>query len=149
MNNLASLLQSNSGKLMSNPEVDIIIWITRGYPGAIRNPEMYGWVREMSGEVKGVSVKKALNNPSQDPIIVGTFTFKKSDEASKGSTDNYWKYREVGDDTSNPFPSFNGSEINEIFFHRNRLGSDHIFYIDNHLLFLLVVLSNLVIAYLY
>ena len=52
----------------------------------------------------------------------GTFTFKKLDEASKGSTDNYWKYREVGDDTSNPFPSFNGSEINEIFFHRNRLG---------------------------
>ena len=52
----------------------------------------------------------------------GTFSFKKLDEASKGSTDNYWKYREVGDDTSNPFPSFNGSEIQEIFFHRNRLG---------------------------
>ena len=52
----------------------------------------------------------------------GTFSFKKLDEASKGSTDNYWKYREVGDDESNPFPSFNGSEIQEIFFHRNRLG---------------------------
>ncbi len=65
-------------KLMSNSDVDIIIWVTRGHPGAIRNPEMYGWVREISGEVKGVSVKKALNNPSQDPIIIGTFTFKHS-----------------------------------------------------------------------
>ena len=52
----------------------------------------------------------------------GTFTFKKLDEASKGTTDNYWKYREVGDDITNPFPSFNGKNIQKIFFHRNRLG---------------------------
>ena len=52
----------------------------------------------------------------------GTFTFKKLDEASKGSTDNYWKYRAVGDDDTNPFPSFNGKNIQKIFFHRNRLG---------------------------
>ena len=52
----------------------------------------------------------------------GTFTFTKLDEASKGSTENYWKNREVGDDTSNPFPTFVGSTIQEMFFHRNRLG---------------------------
>lgn len=52
----------------------------------------------------------------------GTFSFKKLDEASKGNTENYWKNRLVGDDTSNPFPTFNGSEIQEMFFHRNRLG---------------------------
>ena len=52
----------------------------------------------------------------------GTFSFKKLDEASKGTTENYWKNRLVGDDTSNPFPTFNGSEIQEMFFHRNRLG---------------------------
>ena len=52
----------------------------------------------------------------------GTFSFKKLDEASKGTTQNYWKNRLVGDDTSNPFPTFNGSEIQEMFFHRNRLG---------------------------
>ena len=52
----------------------------------------------------------------------GTFSFKKLDEASKGTTENYWKSRLVGDDTSNPFPTFNGSEIQEMFFHRNRLG---------------------------
>ena len=52
----------------------------------------------------------------------GTFTFTKLDEASKGSTENYWKNREVGDDTSNPFPTFVGNTIQEMFFHRNRLG---------------------------
>ena len=52
----------------------------------------------------------------------GTFTFTKLDEASKGSTENYWKNREVGDDSSNPFPTFVGSTIQEMFFHRNRLG---------------------------
>ncbi len=52
----------------------------------------------------------------------GTFSFKKLDEASKGTTENYWKNRLVGDDTSNPFPTFNGSQIQEMFFHRNRLG---------------------------
>ena len=30
--------------------------------------------------------------------------------------------REVGDDTSNPFPTFVGTTIQEMFFHRNRLG---------------------------
>ena len=52
----------------------------------------------------------------------GTFTFTKLDFASKGNTENYWKDRQVGDDTSNPFPTFVGSTIQEMFFHRNRLG---------------------------
>jgi hypothetical protein len=33
-----------------------------------------------------------------------------------------WGERETGDDTSNPFPSFVDRTINDIFFHRNRLG---------------------------
>jgi hypothetical protein len=54
----------------------------------------------------------------------GTFTFKKLNEttANAAGDDNYWKYREVGDDETNPFPSFNDLEIQKIFFHRNRLG---------------------------
>jgi hypothetical protein len=52
----------------------------------------------------------------------GTFTFKKLDEATKGTTENYWKNRVVGDNISNPFPTFNGSQIQQMFFHRNRLG---------------------------
>lgn len=42
----------------------------------------------------------------------GTFTFKRLD----------WDVRKVGDLDSNPFPSFVGRKINDIFFHRDRLG---------------------------
>lgn len=33
-----------------------------------------------------------------------------------------WETREVGNDTSNPYPSFTGKQIKDAFFHRNRLG---------------------------
>jgi len=33
-----------------------------------------------------------------------------------------WNERKAGDDNTNPAPSFVGSKINDIFFHRNRLG---------------------------
>jgi hypothetical protein len=42
----------------------------------------------------------------------GTFTFRRLD----------WEPRKVGDLDSNPFPSFVDRRINDIFFHRNRLG---------------------------
>lgn len=42
----------------------------------------------------------------------GTFTFKQAT----------WKDRIVGDNDSNPFPSFVGREISDVFFYRNRLG---------------------------
>ena len=42
----------------------------------------------------------------------GTFTFKP----------NTWDERKVGDEDTNPFPSFVDYKINDIFFHRNRLG---------------------------
>lgn len=42
----------------------------------------------------------------------GTFTFKPHE----------WTERKVGDDDSNPVPSFIDNTINDIFFYRNRLG---------------------------
>ena len=42
----------------------------------------------------------------------GTFTFKQAT----------WKTRLVGDDDSNPFPSFVNRNLQDIFFYRNRLG---------------------------
>jgi hypothetical protein len=33
-----------------------------------------------------------------------------------------WDERKCGDEDTNPFPSFVGSKINDVFFHRNRLG---------------------------
>jgi NDP-sugar pyrophosphorylase family protein len=65
--------------LIDSDDVDIIVWAIRGYPGAVRNPEMYGWIdANESGIIKNVSVKKPLVNPTIDPIVVGTFTFKKA-----------------------------------------------------------------------
>ncbi len=53
----------------------------------------------------------------------GTFTFARLTEtfATSQNNDNYWKDRQVGDNDSNPFPTFNGNEIQNMFFHRNRL----------------------------
>ena len=39
---------------------------------------------------------------------------------SEGNT--AWAERKCGDEDTNPFPSFVGSKINDVFFHRNRLG---------------------------
>ena len=66
--------------LMQSDKIDVIVWVARGYPGAIRSPKMYGWVdADHSGEIKKISVKKPLKDPKNDPIVVGTFTFKKLD----------------------------------------------------------------------
>jgi len=66
--------------LIDADDVDVIVWGARGYPGAIRSPEMYGWIdANKDGVIQGVSVKKPLSNPATDPIVVGAFTFKKLD----------------------------------------------------------------------
>ncbi len=70
--------------LMENASIDIIVWVAKGYPGAVRNPEMYGWVDvDSDGRIKGVSVKKPLLNPEKDSVIIGTFTYKHSDSFLK------------------------------------------------------------------
>ena len=48
----------------------------------------------------------------------GSFTFG----TALDSDGNPWHDRVAGDDDTNPFPSFVGSAINDVFFHRNRLG---------------------------
>ncbi len=64
--------------LMNLSDIDVIVWAARGYPGAIRNPEMYGWINaDEFGLVKNISVKEPLSDPKNDPVVVGTFTFKK------------------------------------------------------------------------
>jgi NDP-sugar pyrophosphorylase family protein len=65
--------------LMTDDSIDIIVWGARGYPGAIRNPQMYGWIdANQQGNISNVSVKVPLKNPKNDPIIVGAFTFKRA-----------------------------------------------------------------------
>jgi NDP-sugar pyrophosphorylase family protein len=65
-------------KLIESSEVDVIVWGIRGHISAMKNPEMFGWIDESEGDVKSVSVKKQLHDSQVDPIIIGTFTFKKA-----------------------------------------------------------------------
>jgi NDP-sugar pyrophosphorylase family protein len=65
--------------LLDDAGTDVILWVTRGYPNAARHPEMYGWVacQEDGVLVTGVSVKRPLADHGRDPIITGTFTFRR------------------------------------------------------------------------
>jgi len=68
------------GKLVQDPSVDVIVWGVRGYPNAIRNPKMFGWIDAVDGQVRSVSVKTPLDNPESDPIVLGTFTFRSAED---------------------------------------------------------------------
>lgn len=69
--------------LLASPDVDVLVWTVRGHAGAIRHPHMYGWVDEHEGEIRSVSVKTPLSNPSHDPIILGAFTFKRAEDLAR------------------------------------------------------------------
>ena len=64
-------------KLITNSDVDIIVWGKRRHAKSITNPEMFGWIKEKQNKILEVSVKKPFSNPKNDPIIIGTFIFKK------------------------------------------------------------------------
>ena len=51
-----------------------------------------------------------------------TFTFKAPTVLVDGVEESAWNERIVGDEETNPKPSFVGSKIDHIFFYRNRLG---------------------------
>lgn len=68
------------GKLLNDPLVDVIVWGIRGYPNAIRHPEMFGWIDADGGLIRSISVKTPLSTPASDPIVLGTFTFRRSDD---------------------------------------------------------------------
>ena len=47
-----------------------------------------------------------------------SFTFSQASD----NNEQTWAHRQAGDDNTNPAPSFVGQKIQDIFFHRNRLG---------------------------
>ncbi len=63
---------------LDDPDADVLVWVARGYPGALRRPQHYGWVDAVDDLVRKVSVKTPLNDPAHDPIIVGAFSFKRA-----------------------------------------------------------------------
>ena len=79
------------------------------------------WVRYDSErnvwvEMAAPDIKADFNVSTMPHILVrevnGTFTFKAAD----------WTHRAAGDDETNPYPSFIGQSLTDIFFFRNRLG---------------------------
>lgn len=64
--------------LVNDPHTDVIVWVARRHPNALRHPQMYGWVATDGNLVTGISVKTPLKDPANDPIITGTFTFKRA-----------------------------------------------------------------------
>lgn len=67
-------------KLVKDPLVDVIVWGIRGYPNATRHPKMFGWIDAEGGLIRSISVKTPLSSPASDPIVLGTFTFRRADD---------------------------------------------------------------------
>ena len=67
-------------RLVNDQSVDVIVWGVRGYPNATRNPKMYGWIDAEGDLIRSISVKTPLENPSSDPIVLGTFTFRRPED---------------------------------------------------------------------
>jgi hypothetical protein len=67
-------------------------------------------------ETLAQNVAYTLDNSTMPHVLVresnGSFTFKRAT----------WADRVVGDDNSSPIPSFIGQKINDMFYHRGRLG---------------------------
>lgn len=63
-------------RIFSDPDVDVVMWVIRGHANATRYPHMYSWVGCDGTRVTRVSVKEPLGQPSTDPIVIGTFTFR-------------------------------------------------------------------------
>lgn len=75
--------QSAFQLLAENPEVDIIVWGACGHANAVRHPQMYGWIDAENGIISSISVKAPLGSPTTDPIVIGTFTFRRAEDFRK------------------------------------------------------------------
>lgn len=67
-------------KLISRADTDVIVWGIRGYANAIRHPAMHSWISSCGDVIRSVSVKAPLDNPESDPVVLGTFTFRRSND---------------------------------------------------------------------
>lgn len=110
--------------LIDNQDIDIIVWSIRGYPNALRTPNSYGWIKTNGSKIESVSVKKPLSSPDTDPIILGTFTFKRAEDFRNSLE----KLKEKNVTINNEF--FIDSCINEAI---NEGLSCYIFEVDSYL----------------
>lgn len=67
-------------RCMQDPDVDVLVWGVRGHANALRHPQMFGWIDEEAGIIRSISVKTPLGSPQTDPIVLGTFTFRRVED---------------------------------------------------------------------
>jgi len=103
--------------------------------------ETVGWKQDgtESGDLTAIGVN--LNSTTMPvtlvPVLTGSSitSFKlqtpEEDKNSDASVEDGWRSRQAGDDDTNPFPSFVGNTINDVFFFKNRLG----FLTDSNVIF--------------
>ena len=82
---------------------DAIIFTVKGYPGSRRNPSSFAYVNTVSNEVDSravdpaysvasVSCKETISEtPEKDPLLVGTFWFRRNEILIKGIQDQVKK----------------------------------------------------------
>jgi NDP-sugar pyrophosphorylase family protein len=66
--------------LADDPKVDVLVWGARGHANAVRKPQMFGWIEAEQGRIRRISVKQPLASPASDPIVIGTFTFRRAED---------------------------------------------------------------------
>jgi hypothetical protein len=82
------------------------------------------YVKFTRNVANGLGVWKETAKPNID-IALDASTMPHTliyDGTSYTFDEETYEERKVGDDLTNPFPSFLGNKINDVFFHRNRLG---------------------------
>ena len=94
--------------------------------------EIVGWKKDDSDSDVFTGIETHLDPDTMPITLVPVFTgnsitsfkLQTPDEDKVAEVDNEvgWKCRQAGDDNSNPFPSFVGNTINDVFFFKNRLG---------------------------
>lgn len=107
-----------------------------GIPGALEDDHYVKFVAKNGAFGEGIwqestksGIKYKYDYTTMPHVLIrlsnGQFVFKKADGTSYNSnagTDAVWAERYVGDDISNPPPSFVGQRINNIFLFKDRLG---------------------------
>ncbi|PIP89163.1 MAG: hypothetical protein COW01_00285 [Bdellovibrionales bacterium CG12_big_fil_rev_8_21_14_0_65_38_15] len=76
----AIIFESRKLKEVCKDDPDLVVFTFKNYPGANKNPQMYGWVQSINSKIINTSIKKPLSpTPQNDEGIVGTFYFKDKD----------------------------------------------------------------------
>ena len=103
--------------------------------------EAVGWEQDESSTAIQGGIQTKLDATTMPVTLVPVFTgdditsFKlqtpEEDQTATAPNEIGWRTRQAGDNGTNPFPSFVGGTINDVFFFKNRLG----FLTDSNVIF--------------